>query len=82
MKRCIRTFTLVRDEDESGVSGTGLVAEGVEFSSGQVCITWFSHVPAVNIYGSIKVVETLHGHGGKTRIVWDIPSLADGSVIR
>lgn len=69
--RKVRTFTLQRSEDESGVSGVGIVAEGVEFSSGQVVITWLSYFPAVNVYGSIKVCESLHGHGGKTKIVGD-----------
>lgn len=35
----IRRFIL-RSEDVSGTSGTGVVAEGVEFSNGQVAIHW------------------------------------------
>lgn len=70
-QRNVRTFTLQRDRDESGVSGTGTVAEGVEFSSGQVVITWLSYFPAVNVYGSMKVCTSLHGHGSATRVVWD-----------
>lgn len=69
--RNVRTFTLQRSEDVGGVSGIGVVAEGVEFSSGQVVITWLSHYPAVNLYGSIKVAHELHGHDGRTRVVWD-----------
>lgn len=66
----LRRFTLQRDVDETGVSGIGLVAEGVEFTSGMVAMTWLSPHRCVNVYESIKTVEHLHGHGGKTRVVW------------
>lgn len=36
----MRTFTLERVNDESGVSGTGVVLEGVEFADGRVVIRW------------------------------------------
>lgn len=36
----MRTFTLERISDESGVSGTGLVLEGVEFSDATVVVRW------------------------------------------
>lgn len=35
-----RTFTLIRRVDESGVSGTGRVLDGVVFHTGQVVICW------------------------------------------
>lgn len=69
-KVSMRRFVLQRDEDESGVSGTGIVAEGVELSSGQVVLTFRSMVSAVSIYHSIKAVKEIHGHEGKTKIVW------------
>lgn len=65
-----RRFQLHRDEDETGVSGVGIVAEGVEFTSGMVAMTWLSPHRCVNVYESIKTVEALHGHGGKTRVVF------------
>lgn len=65
-----RRFQLHRDQDESGVSGTGIVAEGVEFTGGMVAMSWISEYVCVNVYANIKVVEALHGHGGKTRVVW------------
>lgn len=67
----MRTFHLMRTEDESGISGTGIVAEGVEFSSGKVCIAWVSGVvKSETIYDSIQEVEKIHGHGGKTELVF------------
>ncbi len=35
-----RMFTVVRRSDESGVSGTGRVLDGVVFHTGQVVICW------------------------------------------
>lgn len=65
-----RRFVLDRSEDETGTSGTGIVAEGVCFSNGKVALHWLSHLGAVNVYDSMSVTETLHGHGGLTKIVW------------
>jgi len=68
------TFTIHRDVDHSGVSGTGLVAEGWESSSGKaVVVVWLSATPSVCIYSDIRHVELIHGHGGDTRIVFDDP---------
>lgn len=75
VRTAMRRFQLHRDEDETGVSGTGVVAEGIEFSNGRVSFTWLTHQEAVNNYGSMKTVEELHGHGGKTRIVYVDPKL-------
>lgn len=74
-KMRMRLFELHRDIDTSGVSGTGIVAEGVEFSHGMCALTWLTPNRIVFIYENIKAVETIHGHGGNTRIVFiDIPS--------
>jgi hypothetical protein len=62
----------MRDEDETGISGTGAVAEGVEFSDGTVALRWLSAWPTSVVFHDrgIKAVEAVHGHGGKTRIVF------------
>jgi len=66
-----RVFHLERDEDDSGISGTGTVAEGVEFSDGTSVIRWIvgDHRSTV-VWDSIESVEAIHGHGGATRLVW------------
>lgn len=79
----MKTFALVRDHDVSGVSGTGLVAEGVEFSDGRVAIRWVTgeHRSTVT-WDSIEAVQAIHGHGGATRIVFSetrVTSPADRS---
>lgn len=73
----MRTFILDRTDDLTGTSGTGVVAEGVQFSSGQVALHWLSQLEAVNVYGNALVLETLHGHGGGTRVMWQAQQLSD-----
>ncbi len=67
----MRRFQLERDHDVSGVSGTGVVAEGVEFSDRTVVIRWIvgEHQSTV-VWPDIAGPEAIHGHGGATRIVW------------
>lgn len=67
----IGTFHLLRLEDETGVSGTGWVAEGAVFSSGWVALYWLTDTPSMNFYPSIEAVHTIHGHNGRTRVVFD-----------
>jgi len=67
----IRRFHFERDEDATGVSGTGKVAEGVCFSSGNVALTWLTQHWSIAIYPNMEHVQSIHGHDGKTRIVWD-----------
>lgn len=66
----MRFFYLQRNEDESGVSGTGRVAEGAEFSNGKCAISWLTPVTSVAVYDNIKEVEMIHGHDGKTLIIY------------
>jgi hypothetical protein len=70
-KKGIATFHLLRHADESGVSGTGWVAEGAVFSNGWVALIWLTETPSMNFYPSIYAVEAVHGHGGQTQIVFD-----------
>lgn len=76
----MKTFKLIRDVDHTGLSGTGTVAEGVEFSDGTVALRWLDidHDsenyqrgvrPTTVIHESIDAVIALHGHNGSTRII-------------
>jgi len=66
----MKLFNLIRMDDESGVSGTGIVAEGVEFSDGSCAISWLTPMKSVAFYPNIKELERIHGHGGKTIVSW------------
>ena len=65
----MKMFYLKRVEDESGVSGTGRIAQGFIFDNGKVALTWLSEHPSVTVYDSIGEVTAVHGHGGKTEVV-------------
>lgn len=66
----IRRFRLKRIEDESGVSGTGYVAEGVKFSDGSCHLRWLTDTSSIGIYHSPVEMMHVHGHGGKTVLEW------------
>lgn len=67
----MKIFYLKRTEDESGVSGTGRVAQGFIFDNGKVAVTWLSEHPTVTVYDNIGEVHAIHGHGGKTEVIME-----------
>jgi hypothetical protein len=66
----MRRFVLDRCEDATGVSGTGRIVEGVEFSDGRVVMCWTKPPCSLGIYDGIAEVERIHGHEGRTRVIW------------
>lgn len=66
---------MIRGGDESGVSGTGKVLEGVEFSDGTVAVRWITpnQASSTAVYESFDSFEAIHikSHPtNKTRIIW------------
>lgn len=53
--RGIRTFTVFRQEDESGVSGEGVVIEGAELATGQCIVHWLYPPPR----GGIAIFDSM-----------------------
>lgn len=86
----MRMFYLVRKEDPTGISGTGVVAEGIEFSDRTVALRWVASVsdeawekgvrPTTVFHENIKSVEALHGHGGHTVVEFTESDLSTSSV--
>lgn len=70
LRRNFRRFHLQRDEDVSGTSGIGIVAEGCLFSTGKVVINWTVTYRSVAIYDSLAEMERIHGHQGRTKVIW------------
>lgn len=66
----MRRFVLRRDEDVSGTSGVGYVAEGVEFWDGQCAMRWRTEIRTTTVYNGVEDLLKLHSHEGKSTIEW------------
>lgn len=66
----IARFVLDRTEDHSGVSGVGLVAEGVMFSDGTAALRWVVGLRSTALYNSMNDLVAIHGHNGSTQVRW------------
>lgn len=72
----IRTFTIARQYDETGISGIGVVIEGVVLATGQAIIHWLTPAPrgALAIFDSMADFIKIHikPHPGNASILtWD-----------
>ena len=52
-------------------AATTRVAEGVVFSDGTCVLRWLTRTGSVAVYLNGADMEKVHGHDGKTRVVWD-----------
>ena len=73
--RGIETFTICRQADESGVSGTGVIIEGTEYATGQVVLHWLTPFPkgSIAIFESLEDFKRVHINphpDNKTIITW------------
>lgn len=66
----MRTFELQRDEDVTGYSGTGVVADGVVFEDGATVLHWRGERRSTVVWDSVDDAIAVHGHDGKTRLVY------------
>jgi len=69
-----RLFVLHRVDDLHGVSGEGIVAYGVEWPDGKCATRFVSNdrvrVTPVSLWDRLSDVQRVHGHGGRTRVVY------------
>ena len=58
----IRTFTVCRVSDESGISGTGVVIEGAMFATGHTIIHWLTPAPrgSIAFFDSFEDMLKIH----------------------
>lgn len=66
----MRRFFVQRNVDDSGISGTGKVAEGCLFDTNWVGLVWLGDHVTLSFYPSIDEFIAIHGHGGSTSIIW------------
>ena len=64
----IKNFHLNRTVDDSGISGTGIIAEGSVLSNGKCIVSWLSRTSSVEIWNSVEDMMKIHGHGDHTQI--------------
>lgn len=67
----VHRLHLERDEDVSGVSGTGVVAYGAEFPDGTIVLRWDTQIRSTVFYDNVDDLLAIVGHGGRTRVVFD-----------
>lgn len=73
----MRRFIWYRDVDPSGISGTGPVADGIQFPDGSLAVHWRGKRPVTHVWNSLEDMEAIHGHGGDSYVVWIDPEFGD-----
>lgn len=76
-----RPGVLYRHEDQSGVSGTGVVADFVRFPDGSVVQEWRNEAnpnldaekrdSGIDFRPSMSIAVQIHGHKGRTEYIYD-----------
>lgn len=67
----MKMYYLRRDEDVSGKSGCGRVAQVAEFDDGTAVLHWnlganSSQVASTEIFNSVADLLAIHGHNGRS----------------
>jgi hypothetical protein len=57
----METYYLIRKEDKTGLSGTGIVADIIEFSDGQVVLKWRGETSTIVIHKNMESVRKISG---------------------
>lgn len=66
----MKRFRLMRHVDHSGSSGTGVVAEGCQFTDGVCAMRWLTQYSSTAVYDNLEDLIAIHGHGGDSEIRW------------
>jgi len=77
-------FTMIRHQDETGVSGTGRVLDGVIFHTGQVVVCWrsdlrpdkpgFSSLVVYDSWEAFVAIHVMPHPAGQTEIIYAPPA--------
>lgn len=68
-----QAFEMIRRTDETGVSGTGVVLDGIVFPSGSCVVEWRGPTPCVQVWASFAMFKRVHidpHPDNKTEIRW------------
>ncbi|GLZ78175.1 hypothetical protein Afil01_29820 [Actinorhabdospora filicis] len=72
----VARVALYREVDVSRVSGCGVIADGAVWDDGSAVIYWRGTTSGIRQHESFRhwsEIEAIHGHGGRTRLVWIDP---------
>ena len=64
----MKPFRVCRKIDNTGISGTGVIAHGCILPSNRVVIEWTGTVRSIVIYESYCDMMMIMGHNGETTI--------------
>lgn len=78
----IKPFYLMRHQDLSGLSGTGIIAIGVVYPNGKAHMQWVSYKTSFEMHDSVENLIDIHSHGGATELLWGDPPCADDKPIK
>jgi len=56
----MRVFRLIRHNDETGISGTGNIVDGIVFDDGIVVARWKTETASTSIYENWEAFEKVH----------------------
>ena len=66
-----KAFHLLRKEDATGISGTGIVAVGVQLPTGRAVLEWLGSINSITIHQDMEQLAAVHCHGGLTEVIWE-----------
>ena len=75
----IRTFTVCRQSDETGISGEGIVIEGATFATGHTVIHWLTPAPrgSIAFFDAFDDFIKIHVKPHPTCLLYTSPSPRD-----
>ena len=85
-----KRFVLYREEDATGVSGTGVVATGIVWPDGHAALRWKADdreaASSTSVWTSVADLMRVHGHGGLSKLFYldgdgDPPEPARGRAV-
>ena len=69
-----KRFLLYREQDATGVSGTGVVATGVVWPDGHAALRWKADdheaASSTSVWSSVADLMRVHGHGGLSKLLY------------
>lgn len=63
----MQAFIMYRENDVTGVSGTGIVAKGVIFDDGVTVIRWNGAHRSTVVWSNLADAIAIHSHDGATK---------------